>query len=95
MPQDFVSHVFDVYFLHELLVYMYLSTCISSGYHVMLEPRFLSDVYSTWVFSRGSFVYISMRITVLHVILFPCINGEPGTSLGQHWFNVVCLLVRT
>ena len=57
MPPDFVSHFFHVYLLHGLLVY--LSTCISGGYHVMFEPRFSSDVYSTWVFS----VYISMRIT--------------------------------
>ena len=34
---------------------MYLSTCISGGYHVMVEPRFPSYVYSTCVFkSAGS-----------------------------------------
>ena len=30
---------------------MYLSTCISGGYHVMVEPRFPSYVYSTCVFN--------------------------------------------
>ena len=38
---------------------MYPFTWISVGYHVMFEPRFYFDVYSTW----GSLVYISMRIT--------------------------------
>ena len=42
---------------------MYLSTCIYGRYHVMFEPRFPFDVYSMWLFSRGSLVYISMRIT--------------------------------
>ena len=42
---------------------MYLSTCISGGYYVIFESGFPSDVYSTWGFSRGSLVYISMRIT--------------------------------
>ena len=48
----FVSLVFHVYFSHRLLVY--LSTCISGRYHVMFEPRFSPDVYSTWFFSRRS-----------------------------------------
>ena len=52
MPPDFVSLVFHVYFSHGLLVY--LSTCISGGYHVIFEPKFSSDVYSMWAFSRGS-----------------------------------------
>ena len=45
MPSDFVPLVFHVYFSHGLLVY--LSTCISGGYHVMVEPKFPSYVYST------------------------------------------------
>ena len=61
MPLDFISHVFHVYFSHGLLVYLF--TCISGGHNVMFEPRFPFDVYSTWVFSCGSLVYISMRIT--------------------------------
>ena len=49
MPPDLVSLVFHVYFLHGLLVC--LSTCISGGYHVMVEPIFPSYVYSTCVFN--------------------------------------------
>ena len=49
MPPDFVSLVFHMHFPHVLLVY--LSTCISGGYHVMVEPRFPSYVYSTCVFN--------------------------------------------
>ena len=76
MPPNFVSHVLHVFFSHGLMVY--LSTYISGGYHVMFEPGFPSDVYSTWVFSHRSMVYISMRNTL---ILFPWKNSEPGTSL--------------
>ena len=35
-------------FSHGFLVY--LSMCISGGYHVMAGPRFPSDVYQTWGF---------------------------------------------
>ena len=61
MTPDFVSHVFHVYFSHELLVY--LSTCIYGGYHVMFKPIFPSYVYSMWVSSRGLLVCISKHIT--------------------------------
>ena len=31
---------------------------ISGGYHVMFEPRFPSDVYSTWIIGVGSMVRV-------------------------------------
>ena len=59
MPPDFVSLVFHVYFSYGLL--MCLSTCISGGYHVMFEPRFPSDVYSTWGFLMW-IIYVGLHI---------------------------------
>ena len=59
MPPDFVSQCFARIFF----TWIWCTTYISGGYHVMCEPRFPSDVYSTWGFSRGSLVHISIRIT--------------------------------
>ena len=42
MKPSFVSHVFHVYFSHEL--YVYLSTCISGGFQVKFKPNFFSCV---------------------------------------------------
>ena len=65
MPPDFVSLFFQVYFLHGLLVY--LSTCISGGYHVMVEPRFSSYVYSTCVFTFLRFLGGLSVWVIIHV----------------------------
>ena len=68
MPPDFVPLVFHVYFSHGLLVY--LSTCISGGYHVMVEPRFPSYVYSSYVFNflgvlGGLSEWVIIRVSLL------------------------------
>ena len=67
MSPDFVLLVFHVYVLHGLFVY--LSTCISGGYHVMVEPRFSSYVYSTCVFNflrvlGGLSVWVIMHVSL-------------------------------
>ena len=82
-----------------LILFHIFSTCIFYMDYWYTYPHvYLVDIM--WCLSldfllmcipRGFF--LCTYPCVLHVILFPWINGEPGTSLGQHWFNVVCLLV--
>ena len=82
MPPDFVSLVFHVYFSHGLLVY--LSTCISGGYHVKFEP-YLFFTCNPRCISHVD--YWSTLSGVFHMNCFTWINSVPSNVVTRDSFE--------